>query len=51
MIHASISFDTFSNIDDARQRRNRAEEMRMVDEEMISVANKAKPRDLRIPMS
>ena len=41
MIHASVSFDTFSNIDDARQWRNRAEEMRMVDEEMISVANKA----------
>jgi hypothetical protein len=41
MIHALINFDTFSNIDDARQWRNRAEEMRMVDEEMISVANKA----------
>jgi hypothetical protein len=41
MIHASVRFDTFSNIYDARQWRNRAEEMRMVAEEMISVANKA----------
>ena len=41
MIHASVSFDTFSNIDDARQWRNRAEEMRMVADEMISVSNKA----------
>jgi hypothetical protein len=38
---ALTSFDTFSNIDDARQWRNRAEEMRMVAEEMISVSNKA----------
>jgi hypothetical protein len=40
MRDALTSFDTFSNIDDARQWRNRAEEMRVVAEE-ISVSNKA----------
>ena len=51
MIHGLINFDAFSNIDDARQWRNRAEEMRMVADEMISVSNKAIAQRLPILMT
>jgi len=37
----AINFDTFSNIEDATRWRNRAEEMRLIAEEMISVENRA----------
>ncbi|HEY7245361.1 MAG TPA: hypothetical protein VH678_15940 [Xanthobacteraceae bacterium] len=43
---SEINFDNFARIDDARQWRNRAEEMRVIADDMISVANRVVARRL-----
>jgi hypothetical protein len=43
MNDVAVNFDTFSDIDDARRWRNRAEEMRMIADEMIKLASPTRP--------